>query len=160
MTPVEQSPRHYQGPEQPKAPPMPTMPPASELIMDPPGDFDDAPPADDPGRPMAGDDIRGAFQSWSEAMGCDHLLTSEVDRLRDAFEAGAQWQRDQMMPARPHDLPLEGTLESRTIVAALQLFREQVLVHNPEEVKTGEWLNARDVEVLIHGIRTQAAKGR
>jgi len=49
--------------------------------------------------------------------------------------------------------PLEGTAESRTIVAALTLFIDQVLQHNPDEVRSGEFLSAREAQQVIEKYR-------
>jgi hypothetical protein len=43
----------------------------------------------------------------------------------------------------------------RTIVAALELFREQVLVGSTEEVASGEWCSVGEVTELIHELRAQ-----
>ena len=61
-------------------------------------------------------------------------------------------------PAPMPDLPPvppaeEGTAESRTLVAALELFIEQVLQHSPEEVTSGEWLTAQAARDLIERIQ-------
>ena len=45
---------------------------------------------------------------------------------------------------------------ARTLIVALQLFTEQVLVSNPEEVITGEWMSTAEVENLI----AQLQRGR
>jgi hypothetical protein len=45
--------------------------------------------------------------------------------------------------------PLTGTIQSRTIRAALEFFREQILTAQPEEVTTGEWLSAEAVTEML-----------
>jgi len=44
---------------------------------------------------------------------------------------------------------------TRTIIAALSLFRDQVLVEKPEEVTSGEWLSAAEVDSLIRRLQLE-----
>lgn len=134
------------------------MPPASELF------YEETAP-----EPSAAGDIRAAFAAWFEQRQQDDENPDGVRKrgplMEEAFNAGALWMRQQFestgsLRKVTQELQLEGTVESRTIIAALELFKAQVLVENPPEVKSGEWLNARDVDVLITGIRANAAKGR
>lgn len=53
----------------------------------------------------------------------------------------------------PADTVLTGTIQSRTIVAALQYFKDQVLAQHPEEIDTGEWAKPEDIDALIEEIR-------
>ena len=53
--------------------------------------------------------------------------------------------------------PLEGSAESRTILAALQLFLDQVLRSAPEEVAEGEWLSAEETEALIRKLKGEGS---
>lgn len=45
--------------------------------------------------------------------------------------------------------PLLGSIEDRTIVAALEYFRDQILSQQPEEIETGEWLAGPELAALI-----------
>ena len=137
--------RHYRGPELPPTPPpMPlaqAMPPAEELL--PP-----SPPADDP--------LSDAFLQWCQRARLQGASFTSEDLFR-AFEAGIAYAEERaLMKARGVKArvaeELEGTVESRTIVAALTFFREQVLAHSPEEVRTGEWMSTADVDRLIQAI--------
>lgn len=65
--------------------------------------------------------------------------------MREAWHAGAEAAR---LETAPTDVLL-GTAESRTLVAALRLFSDQVLRYNPEEVRSGEWLSAAEVEQVV-----------
>ena len=154
--PLDLGPRHYSGPEQPKAPPMPSLPPAEELLGQ--QTFEDEPSAPTP------TPVSVAFYKWFDQRQADDNNPTGVMKiggiLEEAFLAGWQAATAQAPQVRPTDLPLEGTVESRTIVAALEMFKEQVLAGDPPEVQSGEWLNAKDVDVLIQGIRANAAKGR
>lgn len=49
---------------------------------------------------------------------------------------------------KPETWSPEGRV-ARTLIAALTLFRDQVLVADPEEVGTGEWCSAKDIDGLI-----------
>lgn len=75
--------------------------------------------------------------------------------LMDAFVAGYQAaRRDGMQQAPPVVEPpppefTEAGKGARTIVAALELFRDQILVGKPVEIATGEWCSASEVDDLI-----------
>jgi hypothetical protein len=76
----------------------------------------------------------------------------------EAFELGAAILRDEIgMPETPPPPVLEGSAESRTILAALQLFLDQVLRSDPEEVAEGEWLSAQDCEQLIRTLKGEGS---
>lgn len=81
--------------------------------------------------------------------------------LYEAFCAGAQWIEGRVVAqggigAAESTDTLKGNAESRTLIAALQLFIEQVLQGNPEEVGSGEWLSAAEAAELVKRIeRTQ-----
>lgn len=150
--PVEQGSRNYRGPEAqavPAPPPMPApmrppaMPPAEEL---------------DPmlTQPVVvgHDDLVDAFYAWLKDTPVEPGFES---KLFEAFKAGVAWHAQRGMRSARAQAPLEGTVESRTIVAALAYFRDQVLAHRPEEVATGEWLNATDVGFLIQAIQRKGS---
>lgn len=46
---------------------------------------------------------------------------------------------------------------TRTIIAALDLFKDQVLAHEPEEVQSGEWCSAAEVDALITKLHERPA---
>ena len=87
-----------------------------------------------------------AYRGWRK----DHPQDSQTPldlQLYAAFVAGfyAAQGRVQQQTVEP----LTGTAESRTIVAALKLFRDQILSDLPEEVRSGEWLTPQAVDQLI-----------
>ena len=84
--------------------------------------------------------------------------------LEEAFLAGyiegirATRRAERAAPAAPAAQPQPPELPSdkvaRTMVAALALFRDQILAGDPEEVSTGEWLSADEVTTLITELQT------
>jgi hypothetical protein len=66
--------------------------------------------------------------------------------LAEAYRMG---YLDGVRAARQAQPEASGDKTRRTIAAALALFRDQVLAGNPEEVSTGEWLSAEEVDRLI-----------
>ena len=80
--------------------------------------------------------LRGRVDETTEAL------------LFQAFKAGYETGQGARQIA-----PLEGTAESRTIVAALILFIDQVLQHQPDEVTSGEFLSATDTQKVIEKYR-------
>lgn len=88
--------------------------------------------------------------------------------LEQAYTAGyvegfRQARRDLVEQARREqaaEQPLPTTVEAkelRTFIAALELFRDQVLIGDPEEVQKGEWLSAQEVASLIARLRHEEA---
>lgn len=104
------------------------------------------------------DPLRAAF---SEFMRREYPNAALEERFMtlvwDAFKAGAAYMKTAAAVAEPPALPLLGTVESRTIIAALGFFAEQILSLAPEEVKTGEWLGKEDTLNLIK--RLEASNG-
>ena len=102
--------------------------------------------------PIAASDfnIEQAFEQFLRA---ERIVNgTEQNVARRAFFAGVAYVR-RHTPAEPREpadpLPLTGTKESRTIIAALKFFREQILSLTPEEVHTGEWLSASEVDAYL-----------
>jgi hypothetical protein len=104
----------------------------------------------------ASDPVREAFdrfirQNYGERL--DHYV---YEIAWAAFTAGLKYvQPAPDVPGDPLLAPvLSGTIESRTIIAALSYFAEQILSMAPDEVKTGEWLDKAGVEQLIRTLET------
>jgi len=70
------------------------------------------------------------------------------DAFLAGYQAGIQAARTTRVPP-----PTPEAKMNRTLVAALELFRDEVLVTNPEEVARGEWLSAQDVTQLVAELR-------
>ena len=47
----------------------------------------------------------------------------------------------------------------RTIIAALELFKDQVLRGAVEEISSGEWCSLEEVDLLIHQLKDEAEEG-
>jgi len=88
--------------------------------------------------------------------------------LAQAFTAGyvegyREARRQQLLEKPIVDVEPEWSLNAedkqmRTMIAALELFRDQVLIGNPEEVTTGEWLSAEDVTALVAVLKDREAR--
>jgi hypothetical protein len=92
-------------------------------------------------------DVDTAFTYWS----ADRIVPktqADTALVYQAFKAGWEIAMSQQQVAASVS-PLTGTIQSRTIRAALEFFREQILTAQPEEVTTGEWLSADQVTELL-----------
>jgi hypothetical protein len=90
-------------------------------------------------------DSFAAAKTWADA----HPLAT----IAQAFLAGVQHAHEQMMTAPPVtadvvQLAPEGK-PRRTIIAALELFKDQVLREAQEEIASGEWCSVEETEKLI-----------
>lgn len=112
--------------------------------------------------------LEPAFQSWLkqrvEADGNPWGVGKHESLLREAFEAGwmqsALFQARRTMQAPPvtadvADLAPAGK-PARTIIAALELFKDHVLRGEPDEVASGEWCSIGEVDQLIEGLKERA----
>ena len=109
-------------------------------------------PLEASGAPFTGN-LNEAFIHWRKTA---TLATGGLDGVEEAlyvaFSAGYQLALTTVV----HAPPLPGTAESRTIVAALRRFLEEVLPLATEEIASGEYLSVEQVEALIAKLeRTQ-----
>ena len=72
-----------------------------------------------------------------------------VQRARLEFQQFQAQQQAKQQAERPLAGFVADDMIQRTIIAALELFRDQVLTGDPEETTTGEWLTAHQVTALI-----------
>jgi hypothetical protein len=131
----------------------PPLRPPAELLEELPEEPDmaDPPPAAAPGEPVG----ENPYTAWRRQ--------NPGATVEDAFTAGyiegvRAARRAQLLQPSPTTYSPDGAV-NRTLVAALELFREQVLLGEPEEVATGEWLSAHQVTGLIREIRGEGAHG-
>ena len=109
-----------------------------------------------------------AFEEWLAAYTLDNAgewihSQEQVDRLQAAFQAGwiagAQQQAHRTLQAPPVTVDLRTlapeTKAQRTIIAALELFKDQVLISAKEEIASGEWCSVEEVESLIAQLKDQ-----
>ena len=96
---------------------------------------------------------------WARNRESSFAVGNMEDLCASAFDAG--WRaRDRLtMKAPPVTADLaalapEGKVR-RTLIAALELFRDQVLAGEPEEVETGEWCSAAEVVALVAQMKEQ-----
>lgn len=104
------------------------------------------------------DFIQGAFTRWLASQPTPSLHATENGEMlavafHAGFLAGAQNQAARTMTAPPvtadvETLAPEGKAR-RTIIAALEIFKDQILSQDPEEISTGEWCSALEVDTLI-----------
>lgn len=119
-----------------------TAPPAPApriVVEEPAGPEPAAAPAPEPAEELT------TFARWRarhpEASVEDAFTAGYVEGFRDGHHRGAH-------PSRTVSVPPQQIIP-RTLIAALELFRDQVLLSRPEEVTTGEWLSAEQVTELI-----------
>ena len=125
------------GPPPPPPRPAPTLAPTPRPVAEAPAEDDDTPNA------------------WT------HWIARHPDAtLEQAFTAGyIEGVRDARRGMRaPESPPLETFrpegIVNRTLIAALELFRDQVLIRAREEIESGEWLSVAGVNDLIEQLRT------
>lgn len=82
------------------------------------------------------------------------------DLCRSAFDAGWRAHQRIVLQAPPVMSDVRALAPAgkptRTIIAALDLFKDQVLRHQPEEVASGEWCSAEEVDALLVQLHAQA----
>lgn len=103
-----------------------------------------------------------AFFEWIKVQDRADLRATENEAiLQAAFFAGwAMAQQRALMtqpaiPDRAPELRPEGK-KYRTIIAALEIFKEQILALDPDEITSGEWCSVREVDELIQELRAGA----
>lgn len=93
-----------------------------------------------------------AYLQWVKGLGrpMDPALNELVyDAFKTGFQIGISHVAQQAVP-------LSGTAESRTVVAALKLFLENILPTASEEIASGEFLSVEETVRLIAKLeRTQ-----
>ena len=81
--------------------------------------------------------------------------------LAEAFIAGYFTARAQALHAPPVTADVERLAPEgkarRTIIAALELFTDQILSQDPEEVVSGEWCSRAECAALIAQLRAEDA---
>ena len=102
-------------------------------------------------------DMRTGLDTYAYAL--QWVAANPEASLADAFLAGYQYANAKTIGAPPvavdvERLSPEGKVR-RTIVAALQYFREQVLPVATEEVASGEWCSVEEIERLIQQFQEQ-----
>lgn len=96
----------------------------------------------------------------------DHWAQRHVNvTIAEAYRAGyldgvrATRAAQPATPPPPADPEMGGGAAlTRTVIAALALFRDQVLVDATEEITSGEWLSVEQVDVLIRRLRLEVAE--
>jgi hypothetical protein len=73
----------------------------------------------------------------------------------EGFRAARRQLLDQQEQQRADSAFAPEGKVGRTMIAALELFRDQILASQPEEVQSGEWLSAHEVSQLIQQLQQQ-----
>lgn len=99
--------------------------------------------------------LMAAFAQWVTPYRAS--VTSEMfTLLLYAFKAGVAFGMGQTDSIQGGAVAMTGTAESRTVIAALRMFIEQILSQHPEECQSGEWISAEQAEAVIARLeRTQ-----
>lgn len=110
--------------------------------------FSDPPPAPPTptvtlGREVGHGDVA---DTWAET----HPEATVSDAYRAGYQEGVRAARRALAqsPAAEPVYSPEGR-QARTLIAALSLFRDQLLQGEPDEVKSGEWCSALEVTQMI-----------
>lgn len=114
------------------------------------------------------DRITDAFEYWYQQRYGYVPHTPEEDPQSSAAAAAfrAGWIAGALNQARPDSatptpspiadpeiLPVEQK-PRRTILAALELFKDQILAGDPEEIRSGEWCSVAEVDQLLTQLRS------
>jgi hypothetical protein len=119
------------------------------------------PPTPPPPVPLHDDDhvYNGDLADrWAAA----HASVSIAEAYRAGYLDGIHAARSSATPVRPA-APASSLLADprsyRSMIVALELFRDQVLTGMPEEIERGEWLTAVEASVLIGELQQLLARG-
>jgi hypothetical protein len=113
------------------------------------------PAAPEPEPPPAAGERVNLAQLWIQR----HPDATLEEAFTAGYVAGIKVARSEVrarhVMEQPHPLDTFAPehLVNRTIIAALELFRDQILVGEPEEVRSGEWLSATQVTELLQQLR-------
>ena len=93
-----------------------------------------------------------------------HPDATVAEAFDAGFQSGVQAARQGVMdharkqkPEQHGDFSPEGRM-TRTILAALTLFKDQVLVNAEEEIATGEWASIDEVNAVLAKLRQELAR--
>lgn len=92
-------------------------------------------------------------EQWAVA----HPDGTLIDAYTAGYLDGIRAARAAQPPAPPEPEPdvAPGGKVGRTLIAALELFRDQVLIAAPEEVAAGEWCSVSEVNQLLQQLQQQ-----
>lgn len=109
-------------------------------------------------RELPSDEIVDVASLWVER----HPEATPVEAFRAGYLLALQQSQARTMAAPPvsvdvRELAPEGK-PRRTIIAALELFKDQVLRDATDEIASGEWLTIEETEQLIQQLREEEEK--
>jgi hypothetical protein len=111
-----------------------------------------------PGAPVSALD---AFDTWLRGHQHDPVfrVTENAEILKRAFVAGWLAAQGITVHAAPVTVDVESlaphTKAQRTIIAALEIFKDQILSQSPDEIESGEWMGPGEVDDLLATLRAQ-----
>jgi hypothetical protein len=109
--------------------------------------------------PSPADKSELSMYAVAEQWVADHPLASPVAAFVVGYELARQQFMGHTMQAPPVTVDLATlapeTKAQRTIIAALELFRDQVLGAAEEEIASGEWCSLPEVAELIQRLKDQ-----
>jgi hypothetical protein len=121
-------------------------------------------------RPVGVDRVAFGFAQWlnTEERPAVELSAEVYALLLRAFRAGVEWHREQQMTS-PVTPPIENApvavprseRSNRTIVAALKLFKDQILSQLSKadlDAEEYEWLHPEEVDELIRELEGEGAE--
>jgi hypothetical protein len=88
----------------------------------------------------------------------DHDDVTIAEAYRAGYQAGIRAARAAAAAPSPAPAHVPDDVNqkiTRTICVALAMFRDQVLVNNPEEVDSGEWMSAEETTRLIRRLQLE-----
>lgn len=109
----------------------------------PPAESEEPPPAQPPHVTLA--------QVWLDR----HPEATLEEAFKAGFAAGLYSARQEQRTRPPEPVFTREGIVNRTLIAALALFRDQILAAAPEEIRSGEWMSAREVNELIRQLQEQ-----
>jgi hypothetical protein len=96
-----------------------------------------------------------AAAAWCEA----HPEVSAIEAFVAGYRLARLQMEAQVLAAPPVTADTRTlaphTKAQRTIIAALEIFKDQILSQDPEEIASGEWMSVDEVDELLATLRAQ-----
>jgi len=102
-----------------------------------------------------------AFDDWLRGHQHNPVFhaTENAEILKRAFVAGWLAAQGVTVHAAPVTVDVDTlaphTKAQRTIIAALEIFKDQILSQSPDEISSGEWMGPGEVDELIATLKAQ-----
>ena len=100
--------------------------------------------------------------AWAAQWTAQHPTAGPFDAFLAGYLCALQIARAHLMQAPPVTADVASLAPSgkvrRTIIAALELFKDRVLPEAQEEIASGEWCSIEEVEQVLQQLRDEDAK--